>query len=173
MASWGSTPLFHLVGLTPEAQTLMDVGGDTLSAKRVTRADLDGLRSTFGAKGDPVDVVVFAAPQLSIFEMQTLAGMLVAQTAKIPIIVCTSPQVYGDATRMGFVATIERAGAKVLEGTCYYNQYAREIGKANGWSRLLSNSVKIVNILGGYGYQPALATMEDCVASAIAGKVVA
>ena len=60
----------------------------------------------------------------------------------------------------------------MLEGTCFYNQYAREIGDANGWTRLLSNSAKIVNILGGYGYQPALANMEDCVASAVAGEIV-
>ena len=89
------------------------------------------------------------------------------------LIVCTSPSVYADATRMGFVATIENAGGKVLEGTCFYNQYAREIGEANGWKRLLSNSAKIVNILGGYGYQPALASMEECVASALAGEIVA
>ncbi len=73
---------------------------------------------------------------------------------------------------MGYVDTIEAFGAKVLKGTCFYQQYAREIGEANGWKRLLSNSAKIVNILGGYGYAPALASMEDCIASAIAGKVV-
>ena len=68
-------------------------------------------------------------------------------------------------------AQIEEAGGTILEGTCFYNQYAREIGEANGWVRLLSNSAKIVNILGGYGYKPALATMEDCVASAIEGVI--
>jgi predicted aconitase len=98
------------------------------------------------------------------------AGRLVHKDTAL--LVCTSPGVYGDATRMGFVATIEQAGGKVLQGTCFYNQYAREIGEANGWRRLLSNSAKIVNILGGYGYAPALASMEDCVASACAGKVV-
>ena len=67
---------------------------------------------------------------------------------------------------------IEASGAKVLSGTCFYNQYAREIGEANGWTRLLSNSAKIVNILGGYGYEPALASMEECIASACAGKIV-
>ena len=69
--------------------------------------------------------------------------------------------------------TIETAGGKVLQGTCFYNQYAREIGEANGWRRLLSNSAKIVNILGGYGYDPALASMEACVDSAVAGRIVA
>ena len=59
----------------------------------------------------------------------------------------------------------------VLVGTCFYQQYAREIGEANGWKRLLSNSAKIVNILGGYGYLPALASMEACVASAESGVI--
>ena len=61
---------------------------------------------------------------------------------------------------------------KVLEGTCFYNQYASEIREANGWNRLLSNSAKIVNILGGYGYQPALAAMDDCIESACRGEIV-
>ena len=171
MASYGSTPLFHLAGITPEARCLTDVGGDSLPVQNITAADLDGFRSNFGGKGDKVDVVVFAAPQLSIVEMQAVARLCNGASFAIAVVVCTSPQVYADATRMGFVSTIEGAGAKVLEGTCFYNQYAREIGEANGWTRLLSNSAKIVNILGGYGYEPALASMEDCVAAAIAGEI--
>ena len=71
----------------------------------------------------------------------------------------------------GYVEAIEGFGGTVLTGTCFYQQYAREIGEANGWTRLLSNSAKIVNILGGYGYRPALASMADCVASAEAGVI--
>jgi predicted aconitase len=87
------------------------------------------------------------------------------------MIVCTSPGVYADASRLGLVERIEAFGAKVLEGTCFYNQYAREIGEANGWTSLLSNSAKIVNILGGYGYRPALRSAEDCVAAARQGYI--
>ena len=79
------------------------------------------------------------------------------------VIICTSAQVYGDAVSMGYVAALETFGARVLVGTCFYQQYAREIGEANGWTRLLSNSAKIVNILGGYGYKPALASMSACI----------
>jgi predicted aconitase len=172
MASYGSTPLFHLVGITPEATRLGDVGGDKLAAEPVTSTDLDALRSSFGRKGDKVDVVVFAAPQLSLVEMQAVAGLCGDKRLKVPMIVCTSPQVYADATRMKLIEQIESSGAKVLEGTCFYNQYAKEIGEANGWIHLLSNSAKIVNILGGYGYKPALANMEDCVAAAVVGEIV-
>lgn len=46
-----------------------------------------------------------------------------------------------------------------MQGTCFYNHCAREIDEANGWKRPLSKSTKVVNILGGYGYRPALADM--------------
>lgn len=174
MASYGSTPLFHIVGITPECKSLADVDGERLSAERVSAADLDALRGNFGARGEKVDVVVFAAPQLSIVEMQRVANLCRDRriSADTAMIVCTAPTVYADAKRAGFIRTIEDFGARVLQGTCFYQQYAREIGEANGWKRLLSNSVKIVNILGGYGYLPALASMEECVASAQAGEIV-
>ena len=50
--------------------------------------------------------------------------------------------------------------------------HAREIGEANGWKRLMSNSAKISNILGGYGYETILSTMEKCVDSACQGRIV-
>jgi predicted aconitase len=174
MASYGSTPLFHLAGITPEAPDLKAVGGDSLQAEEVTGDDLDALQSNYGTAGDKVDVVVFAAPQLSIVEMQQVADLVDGRKLHedTALIVCTSPSVYADAARMGFVGRIEAIGGKVLEGTCFYNQYASEIREANGWNRLLSNSAKIVNILGGYGYQPALASMEQCVESACKGVIV-
>jgi hypothetical protein len=46
------------------------------------------------------------------------------------------------------------------------------LAEANGWKRLLTNSAKLVNIIGGYGYRPPLASLERCVDSAVAGRVV-
>ncbi|MEZ5652004.1 MAG: aconitase X catalytic domain-containing protein [Burkholderiaceae bacterium] len=172
MASFGSTPLFHLLGITPEAQTLADVDAQRLAVEPLTPEMMSTMRERFGGRGDKVDVVVFAAPQLSIVEMQRVAQLCAGKQVSVPLIVCTAPQVYPDAKRMGYVDTIERAGGRILVGTCFYNGYAREVGEANGWKRLLSNSAKIVNILGGYGYTPALASMEACVEAAVAGEIV-
>ncbi|MDD9725390.1 aconitase X catalytic domain-containing protein [Roseovarius sp. SK2] len=172
MASYGSTPLFHLAGITPEAPTLEAVGGEKLTTEVLDADAMNAMRSRFGGKGDKLDVVVFAAPQLSLVEMEQVASLCNGKKMKVPLFACAAPQVYPDAQRMGFVEKIENAGGKVLVGTCFYNGFAREVGEANGWKRLLSNSAKIVNILGGYGYEPALASMEDCVSSAIAGEIV-
>ncbi len=174
MASYGSIPLFHLCGITPECQRLSDVGAESLAVEQITASDLDELRRPFGAAGEKVDVVVFAAPQLSLVEMQKVARLCEGKKLNpaTAMLVCTASSVYVDARRAGYIDKIESFGGRVLQGTCFYQQYAREIGEANGWKRLLSNSAKIVNILGGYGYQPALASMENCVESAVAGEVV-
>jgi hypothetical protein len=45
------------------------------------------------------------------------------------------------------------------------------MAEANGWKRLATNSAKLVNILGGYGYRPMLCSMETCVEAACTGKL--
>jgi predicted aconitase len=170
MASFGSVALFHLAGLTPEAGRLDDVASSGLPSYRVTRADIEELRNSYRSDG-PVDVVVFSAPQLSLFELRDLAGLCEGRRLTVPLLAVTSPQVKPDSDRMGYTARIEDAGGTVLSGMCFYQSYAREIAEANNWRRLATNSVKLVNILGGYGYQPILASMEQCVDAAISGKL--
>ena len=58
-----------------------------------------------------------------------------------------------------------------MSGMCFYQSYAREIAEANGGKQLATNSVKLVNILGGYGYQPSLGSMEQCVEAAQTGRL--
>jgi len=118
--------------------------------------------------------VVFAAPQLSLLEMEQAAGLLDGKRVDdaTTLIAVTSPEIKSASDRMGLTERIEASGAIVLEGVCFYQSYAREMAEANGWSRLMTNSAKLVNIIGGYGYKPTLGSMERCVASAVAGRIV-
>jgi len=88
------------------------------------------------------------------------------------VIVATSPEIKHAADRMGLTARIEASDAVLAQGICFYQSYAREMAEANGWTRLMTNSAKLVNILGGYGYKSTLASLERCIDSAVAGKVV-
>jgi predicted aconitase len=128
----------------------------------------------YAARGDKVDVVVFSAPQLSLLEVERLAGLLDRRTIhwETTLIAVTSPEIKFASDRLGLTRRIERSGALVLSGVCFYQSYAREMAEANGWKRLMSNSAKLVNIIGGYGYTPTLGTMEHCVESAVAGRIV-
>ena len=170
MASFGSVALFHIVGVTPEAPRIEDVGGEKLSVQRVGRDEVKALQQSY-AVDTKVDVVVFSAPQLSLFELRALASLCDGRRFTIPLLAVTSPQVKPDADRFGYTQRIEAAGGTVYSGMCFYQSYAREIAEANNWKRLATNSAKMVNILGGYGYVPMLASMEECVAAAVSGSL--
>jgi predicted aconitase len=171
LASYGSVALFHMIGITPEAQRASDVGADGcgLPAHSIGEAEIAAFQAGSRREIGAVDLVVFSAPQLSLMEMQELAALLDGRRATIPLLAVTSPQVKPDADRMGLTARIEAAGGTVLAGMCFYQSYAREMAEANGWKRLATNSAKLINIIGGYGYQPALLSMRACVEAACTG----
>jgi len=168
MASFGSIALYHLAGITPEAT---EARGDRLPlSHRIGEAEIKALQAAYAA-GNEIDVVVFSAPQLSLYELRELAALCDGRRFARPLLAITSPQVKPDADRFGLTARIEAAGGHVLSGMCFYQSYAREMAEANGWKRLATNSVKLVNILGGYGYVPLLASMERCVEAAEKGRL--
>jgi hypothetical protein len=171
LASYGSVALFHMTGITPEAQRLDDImpAGLDVDRHRIVEADIRAFVASYAVAIDKVDLVVFSAPQLSLIEMQQLADLLDGRRASIPLLAVTSPQVKPDADRMGLSERIERAGGTVLAGMCFYQSYAREMAEANGWKALATNSAKLTNILGGYGYRPMLMSMDACVDVACAG----
>jgi len=165
MASFGSIALFHLAGITPEA-----ADSPLKVSHRIGEGDVKALQAAYAGE-DEIDVVVFSAPQLSLYELRSLAALCDGRRFARPLLAVTSPQVKPDADRLGLTKRIEDAGGHVLSGMCFYQSYAREIAEANGWKRLATNSVKLVNILGGYGYVPLLASMERCVQAAESGRL--
>ena len=174
LASYGSVPLFHIEGVTPEASGIgaeMQEGNSD-AIQNIDDSDIRAFYDSFENSGD-VDVVVFAAPQLSLFEMQHIANLLDGRkvSESTALLIATSPEIKSACDRFGITHQLQRAGATVLTGVCFYQMYARELGEANGWKRLLSNSAKLVNIIAGYGYEPILAPATRCVEAAVKGRL--
>jgi predicted aconitase len=170
LASFGSVALFHMPGITAEEAVF---AGPAPAPIAIGRAEIEAFLARYAAPADKLDVVVFGAPQLSLFEMEAVAQTLDGRRVHpdTTVIVATSPEIKHAADRMGLTSRIEASGAVVAQGICFYQSYAREMAEANGWTRLMTNSAKLVNIIGGYGYRPTLASLERCVDSAVAGRV--
>ena len=67
LASFGSTPLFHMVGITPEAFDIKSVFDRYQPDPHIFSGDdLSGFLRRYRPLDDHLDVVVFAAPQLSL-----------------------------------------------------------------------------------------------------------
>ena len=76
------------------------------------------------------------------------------------------------AAKLGYLAPLEAAGVTLLEGVCFYIlQNLSPMRVANGWSNLVSNSAKIVNIIGAHKFNTILRRTQDCVEIAISGRL--
>jgi hypothetical protein len=100
-------------------------------AHRIGEHDVKALTESY-AVDTQVDVVVFSAPQLSLFELRSIAALCEGRRFQRPLLAVTSPQVKPDADRFGYTDAIEAAGGTVLAGMCFYQSYAREIADAKG-----------------------------------------
>ncbi len=173
LASFGSTPMFHWVGLTPEAPTVAAAfGGRQPSATiNVDDAAVNAFMAEFTPPSERVDVVAFSAPQLSPLELDDLARRFSARRVarNVLCLATTSPMARLEAERLGDAQILAAAGVELVAGTCFYVMAPHELAKDRNLSTLVTDSAKLANIISGYGYQPALRTTEQCVDAAISG----
>lgn len=172
-ASFGSVAMFHVVGATPEARSLDDAcqGARELRVRRVERADLDRVFGRYATQSARLDLVVFSAPQLSLFEasavIERLAGRRVAGGTRL--IVTVNHLVQAELQRLGLAAKLAESGGELLAGTCFYVMAPALVREHLGVRTLLTPSTKLANILGGAGYEVALASVDRCIEAAVAG----
>ena len=129
MASFGSVALFHLAGVTAEDAVFAGVPPEPTV---IGPQDVAAFLQRYATSGDKLDVVVFAAPQLSLFEIAALADALDGRSVHpdTTVIVATSPEIAHAADRMGLTARIEASGAIVARGICFYQSYATRDGRS-------------------------------------------
>jgi predicted aconitase len=175
LASYGSMAMFHMIGVTPEAPTLKAAfgGGKPAEVMTITQRDIERVYAGYGAKNNPLNLVVFSGPQQSLFEMKNLAQLLAGKTIKpgSHLFVTTSNGVKSAARALGYLEQIEAAGGIVLEGVCFYIlQNIAQIRVQNGWSNLVTNSAKLANIIGAHKFNTLLRRTDDCVRIALSGE---
>ncbi len=175
LASYGSMGMFHMIGVTPEAPTLKAAFGGAKPAAvvTITNRDVERVYAGYGAKNNPLNLVVFSGPQQSLFEMKNLARLLGGKKIKpgSHLFVTTSNGVKSAARALGYLAAIEAAGGIVLEGVCFYIlQNIGTLRVQNGWSNLVTNSAKLANIIGAHKFNTLLRRTDDCVRIALTGE---
>ena len=78
LASYGSMGMFHMVGVTPEAPTLAAALGGNLPVDEIVidAAAIERVYAGYDLKDGSATLVVFSGPQLSLFELKSLAEAL-------------------------------------------------------------------------------------------------
>ncbi len=172
-SSSGSVALFHIVGVTPEAPTLEAAlrGRSPEDTVEVGLADLKAARRELEtATGEELDLVVLGSPHFSFEEMKRLALLLEGRERhpRVTFLVTTSRIMRELAAGAGLLRTLEAFGGRVTVDTCILA--TPMLPKTV--RRLMTNSGKYaVYSPGLLGVEVAYGSLEDCVSSAVAGKV--
>lgn len=152
MAASGSVALYHVMGVTPEADKY-----ETPSEK-ITIEEKQ-IREVYKT-GEP-DLIAFGCPHSSLSELEKISQLLDGKKVKKEVWICTSRTLKNRHPEL--IRRIERSGAKVFCDTCMVVSPASEKFKC-----MMVNSGKahkyVPNLCGG---KSILAKTEECIDAAV------
>jgi predicted aconitase len=168
-ASSGSVALCHAIGVTPEAPTWESVGADGAREMVVTLADLRAARDELSQvpAGAEIGAVSVGTPHASEAELRRLAALVRDERPRVPFYVNTGR---GQLAAVGSVADeLADASVTVVTDTCTYitpvmrgvtGPVMTDSGK---WAWYAPSNL---------GFAVALGSLDECVRSAAAGRVI-
>ncbi len=160
-ATSGGVALFHVEGLTPEAEGFKGEGLRGLERLVVEDEDLEeAVASLSGEVEDPV--YCLGCPHCSLDEMWEAARLLRGRRLRRRMWIFTSRGVYGEAERMGYIDAINEAGGRVFKDTCMVVAPLREMG----WRSIVTDSCKAAHYASGMGLEARLEPLERMVEEA-------
>ena len=156
MAASGAVALYHVDGLTPEADLVEKKDLETISVGRKE------IRETYEklSSGKKPDIVILGCPHSSLREISRLAEKLDGKHLRKPVWICTSRMIKEAAIRMGYNEIITKAGGNIVADTCMVVSPIEKMGyKTTG-----VNSGKAANYLPGFCKQEVVfANIDDLV----------
>ena len=176
LASYGSMAMFHMVGVTPEAPSLEGALGKRAPADAftLTGADIEGVFAGYDSEPRPCKLVVFSAPQLSLSELENLSQRFANAHAQpgTEVFITTEARTLMTAEKLGYARVLKGAGVTIMTGVCFYILLDLvKIRERRGWETLVTNSAKLVNVIGAHGFDTVLRRTHDCVATALSGQL--
>ena len=172
-ASTGGVGLFHIEGVTPEAPTLAAVTGNEPVKKTFVITDAmfreQQRRLATALDASRIDAVAIGSPHLSLAEFEKLAQLLKGRKTKLPFYACTGRHALKEIEASGLRTALESAGITIVADTCVV---VTPILKELSGGVLMTNSGKFAQYApGNTGYGVLFGSMQECVESAVAGRV--
>ncbi len=174
-ASSGGVALFHIIGITPEAQSLEMAFGNkepkeiiTIGIKELQEAEKQ--LCNYDEKG-PIDLISLGCPHFSCAEFaeleEALAGRSINGASNMWVF--TSRTVYNNIEDSGLLDRIKQLGVKIFVDGCIM-EYPTENW---GTTSIMTNSGKFATYcFNKVGVHPVFANLQNCVDTAVSGKVI-
>ncbi len=170
MAASGAVALYHVEGVTPEAQP-------TTSSQRPPIRDnaqviiIDSLDPAYTSLNlnlnlNP-DLVWIGCPHASLDEIAAIAARVQGKKLQTPLWITAARQVREQAAQGGYLRIIEQAGGRIVSDTCLIVAPVEELG----FGCIATNSGKGAFYGPGQVHaQMCFGSTEQCLEAAISGK---
>ncbi len=171
-SSTGEVALFHVAGVTPEAPDLQTALGDREPSRTIelTPAMIREARDELSTTDDHrISAIALGSPHFSLHEFEELDRLIGSTPLAIPFYVCTGRGVREDLEGTERLIRLRKAGVEIVVDTCVVvTPILPEGGRV-----LMTNSGKFAHYTpANTGYQVVYGSLEDCVATARAGRLV-
>jgi len=174
-ATTGSSSMFHMEGITPEAKKAMQYCEQNTMLKNALIVSKENIRDSFfelnSAVNSTVDAVCLGNPHFSESECANLAALCDGKNKRpdVKIMVTLSRAIYAKALAQGSIDKLEAFGVQFITDTCWC-MITDPLIPPNA-TTFMTNSGKYAH------YGPALVkrgihfgTLADCVDAACSGK---
>jgi hypothetical protein len=169
LATSGGVSMCHVVGVTPEAQTLEAAFHGSVPQEFLPFTN-ETLRRAYASlrnfTGDEIDTVILGCPHASIQEIAAIAAMLRGKhvAAGVRLWVNAARATKASADGMGHTAAIEAAGGRILCDTCPTNMRIPA-------RRIVTHGFKQAHYSRGMiGAEVIIAKTEPCIRAALSGR---
>ncbi len=163
MAASGAVALYHVRGVTPEAERSYALLADHTT---IAISDLCPAYAELNADASEIDLVWFGCPHAGLEEIAHIVRLLDGRRVRSALWITTARRTREQAAQEGLVEAIEASGARVVADMCVVVAPMAELG----FRTLATPSAK------GALYAPSHAglavrygTVEQCVEAAISG----
>jgi phosphomecalonate degydratase large subunit len=163
MAASGAVALYHVAGITPEADIpgMLAPGHETLV--------IDDLRPAYTALNSgarEVDLVWFGCPHASLEEIAEVVQLLRGREVRAALWITTAREVRDQSVAPGLVAALEAAGGHVVADMCTVVAPMQELS----FKTVATPSAKGATYLPGHaGLRVRYGTLEQCIEAAVSG----
>ena len=165
MGASGAVALYHLEGVTPEAEWARSV----VEEAALPPVAVDNLDAAYAALNSPcehIDFVSLGCPHSTLEDIERVAVSLRDHCVRASLWVTTSRGIAARARALGLVETIEASGARVFADTCLVVAPVEELG----FRAMATNSAKAAFYAPTHSkLQRRFGTLEQCVAAALSG----
>lgn len=170
-ATTASAPMFHIVGVTPEAATLQDAIGEREGVETI-RLELEQLEPVWrtlntAKENAPVDLISLGNPHFSLAEMRRLAGLCRGRIKHdgVAVMVTCGRATYGLADQAGLINELRQFGVEIITDTCWCMIGEPVIPSTA--STIMTNSAKYAHYGPGLtGKRFCFGSLERCVDAA-------